>query len=286
MASKATSYQGHDLQGAENRTPGQRNTWRSGKVQMVAGANDSTRQKNRGRKQGRGSRNARSNEGQPHENEGDYGRGENFEEPLDPQMHDPPAPVFDLRKMRMLAPRQPSTIKQRDRGCAQRPAMPQVAFARLASAGRASALESSRTTTAAGQQKAPTARHGPGRHIHSPDGRNRTTRHRTTYCECSAIRRSRANNHDQQSQKQDVDSQSLPLRLLLANEGADEQSCRQPSRGNPEQAKLDVPGSRYGVRQPLRKWKPIEGIPFNTVMRLTTPATSAAGSRPRRPKST
>ena len=83
---------------------------------MVASPDDSARQEDRGRKQcGRGS-DPRPNQIQPHENKRDYGRGENLEEAFDPQMHDPPTPVFDLRKMRMLAPRQARTIKEGDGG--------------------------------------------------------------------------------------------------------------------------------------------------------------------------
>ena len=48
---------------------------------------------------------------------------------------------------------------------------------------------------------------------------------------------------------------------------ADEQSGCQPGRGDPEQAHLNVPGSRHAVRQPLGERKAVEAVTFDAVVR-------------------
>jgi hypothetical protein len=52
---------------------------------MVAGADDAAREKDRRRQQGRRRGDARSDQIEPHEDEGDHRGGEDLEEPFDPQ---------------------------------------------------------------------------------------------------------------------------------------------------------------------------------------------------------
>ena len=83
-------------------------------------------------------REPRPDEAQPHEEEGDDRGGEDLEEPFDPQVNHPPAPVFDHREVRVLAPRQARTVEEGDgAGREQRRSAP-AASARPAarSAGR------------------------------------------------------------------------------------------------------------------------------------------------------
>ena len=48
------------------------------------------------------------------EQEADHRGREHLEEALDPQVHDPPAPVLDHRQVRVLAPHQPRAVEQPD----------------------------------------------------------------------------------------------------------------------------------------------------------------------------
>jgi hypothetical protein len=55
---------------------------------------------------------ARSNQIEPHEDEGDHRGGEDLEEPFHPQVNDPPSPVFDHRQVGVLSPRQSCSVEQ------------------------------------------------------------------------------------------------------------------------------------------------------------------------------
>ena len=61
----------------------------------------------------------RPDEAEAHEEEGDDGGREDFEEALDPQVHHPPAPVLDHGEVRVAAPHQAGTVEQADRGRSQ-----------------------------------------------------------------------------------------------------------------------------------------------------------------------
>ena len=52
---------------------------------------------------------------EPREQEGDHGGGEDLEEALDPQVHQPPAPVLDHRQLSVLVPHQACAVEQADR---------------------------------------------------------------------------------------------------------------------------------------------------------------------------
>ena len=79
---------------------------------MKTSSDDAARQEDRCRQQGSSRSDARSNQIQSHEDEGDDRGSEDFKESFDPQMNDPPAPVFNHRQMRMLSPCQSRTIEQ------------------------------------------------------------------------------------------------------------------------------------------------------------------------------
>ena len=77
----------------------------------------------------------------------------------------------------------------------------------------------------------------------------------------------RTDHDEQQRQKQDIDAQALSLRFLLADQRADEQPGRQPGRGDPEQAQLNVPRPSHAVRQPLGERKAVEAVSLDAVVR-------------------
>ncbi len=64
-----------------------------------------------------------------------------------------------------------------------------------------------------------------------------------------------------------VHTESLSFGFFTADQRADEQTRRQPSRGDPEQAHLNVPCSSHAVGQPVGKRESIEPVAFHAVMR-------------------
>ena len=83
---------------------------------------------------------------EPHEDEGDDGRGEDLEEAFDPQVNDPPSPVFDDRQMRVLAPGQPGAVEQRNRAGGNGEQRHQLLLLARAVAARASSTRSIRNS--------------------------------------------------------------------------------------------------------------------------------------------
>ena len=135
--------------------------------------------------------NAGPNQSKPHEEEGDDRGGEDFEEAFDPQVDHPPAPVFDDRQVRVLAPGQARAVEQADgaggdsskshSSCCCSPGFLQ---------GRTQHADHQEQPEQQADEQQRSARPGPDRHTRSPDGPSRTTRRRTACCGCSAIRRS------------------------------------------------------------------------------------------------
>src|SRR6185312_4233514 len=108
--------QWNDFKRTEYAAPCQRDRRRAGEVQVMTGADNATRKVDRRREQ-RGARRRRGpDQANAREEEGDHSRGEHFEEAFDPEVNDPPAPVFDHRKVRVLTPGEPSTIEEADGG--------------------------------------------------------------------------------------------------------------------------------------------------------------------------
>src|SRR5579872_1789211 len=82
----------------------------------MARSDNATGKEDGGRQESGFRRESRPDQAEPREEERDHRGGEDFEESLDPEMHNPPAPVFDKRQVRMLSPRQTRSVEEADRG--------------------------------------------------------------------------------------------------------------------------------------------------------------------------
>src|SRR5262249_32288858 len=90
----------------------QRDCRSSTEVQVMPGADDSSGEIDDRRQESAFRRDARPNKFEASKEEGDDRRGEHFKESLDPQMDDPPSPIFDQRQVRVLAPRETGAVKK------------------------------------------------------------------------------------------------------------------------------------------------------------------------------
>src|SRR5215203_2981102 len=77
-------------------------------------SDNSAAQVNRAGQKRRVSRVFRVDDAQAGEQKSDDDRRENLEKSFDPEMHDPPAPVFDDRNMRFHSPEKSGAVKKRD----------------------------------------------------------------------------------------------------------------------------------------------------------------------------
>ena len=196
---------------------------------------------------------AGSNQIQPHEDEGDDRGGEDLEEAFHPQMHHPPAPVFDHRQMRVLSPGQTGAIEQGDRGRRHRNSAQQAVSDRPASAAPASSTRTIRNS----QSNRPTNK------ADLPD----SAQIDVLVTLMAEIERDRVgqlvvNAQPFAGQRTDHDhASSAPNSMLTPKRcpfgswsltsGPMNKPGGEPRRGDPEHAELHVPGPRHAVRQPL-----------------------------------
>ena len=106
----------HDFERGEAGAECDHGRGRAGEVQVVEHAQHAARHVDDGREQhvdGRGR--ARTHEAELDEQEADDGGGEDLEEAFDPQVNDPPAPVFDHRDVGVLAPHEAGAVQESDR---------------------------------------------------------------------------------------------------------------------------------------------------------------------------
>ena len=94
--------QRYHLQRAEYGTERRCDRRRAREVQVVAGADDPTGEENGGRKQRRPGRKRRADQPQAGEEECDDGSRKDLKEAFDPQVHNPPTPIFHDGKVRVL----------------------------------------------------------------------------------------------------------------------------------------------------------------------------------------
>ncbi len=224
-------------------------------------------QKDRRRQQGRRRGDRRANQIQPHEDERDHRRGEDFEESFHPQVHDPPPPVFDHRQMRVPAPRQAGAVEQGDRSGRHGQQRDEL----LCFAGFSQRRQQHADHQEQPQQQA-------DHQSDLPDSAqvdvlvplmSEVERHRVGQLVLNAqpFAGQRADDDQQQRPEQHVDAESLAFRFVIADQWADEQPGRQPRRGDPEQPHLNVPGASDAVRQPVGKREAVESVSFDTIMR-------------------
>ncbi|MNM65992.1 hypothetical protein D3C81_774590 [compost metagenome] len=109
----------NDLQSAECRTEGQHPNGRAAEIEMVERADDPAEQKDDRREEYRTGGHSDSQQAHASEQEGHHHRGEHLEEAFDPEMDNPPAPIFGDRQMGMLPPHQARDVEQRNRGGGQ-----------------------------------------------------------------------------------------------------------------------------------------------------------------------
>ncbi|KAG1436377.1 hypothetical protein G6F57_020692 [Rhizopus arrhizus] len=99
-------------------------------------ARNAAQHEQRSRSQAGRRRHAARHQAQRRENECQRRRREHFEEALDPQVHDPPAPVLHYRQVRAFAVEEARAIEQPDRADRRRQQRQQVLVAaRLAQGG-------------------------------------------------------------------------------------------------------------------------------------------------------
>jgi hypothetical protein len=103
------------FQRAEACAQGDDRRRRADEVQMVQGAQHAASHEHDRGEQHRNRRDRRLDQAEPGEDQGHDGGGEHFEEALDPQVHQPPAPVLDFRDMSVFVPHQGGAIEQADR---------------------------------------------------------------------------------------------------------------------------------------------------------------------------
>ncbi len=84
-----------------------------GEVEVVQCAENATEQEDNGFQNDRAVGGRRADQAETGEQQGDDGGGEDLEETLYPQVHQPPAPIFDHRIVRFLTPGQRSGVKSR-----------------------------------------------------------------------------------------------------------------------------------------------------------------------------
>ena len=150
---EADEHQRHDLERAEHRPERQHERRRAGEVEVMQRADDAARQEDRRRQHGRFAGGAHADELQAREEERDHDGGEDLEEALDPQVHDPPAPVLGHRQMRVPAVAERGHVEDGDGDASRSGTASAAAAARLRSR---SAGRSARTISTS-QRNSPTS---------------------------------------------------------------------------------------------------------------------------------
>ena len=100
-------------------------------------------------------------EAQAREDERDHGGGEHLEEALDPEVHQPPAPVLDHRVVRVLAPRERRRVEAADAGGRQEHHRDEAAGLDGLASAPATARGRGGTARRAGPRRAGAATRGP-----------------------------------------------------------------------------------------------------------------------------
>src|SRR5690606_2928186 len=111
---KTHQDQRHDLKSAEGCPERHHRRWRTGEIQMVKSPDDPSKKKDIGREQDSYRRRARSEKSHTNEQKCHHHCGEDFEEPFNPQVDDPPPPILDNRQVCLPPPQQTGSIKQRN----------------------------------------------------------------------------------------------------------------------------------------------------------------------------
>ena len=114
MGLEPDQRQRHHFESRDARAERDHRRGGAGKIQVMEGAEDATGHEHDGGEQHVDRCRLRAHQAEFHEQEADDGHREHLEEALDPEVHHPPAPVFDHRQMRVLVPHQSGAEQQTD----------------------------------------------------------------------------------------------------------------------------------------------------------------------------
>ena len=261
----------HHFQGREHGTDREGRGRGAGKVEVVQRAEHSAGQEDdRGEQHGMVG-GAAAQKAQLDRQERDGGGREDLEEAFHPQVDDPPAPVFDHRQVRVLAPGQTRAVEQADGDRRQEEDdRERLALARL----------SQRRPKRTAHQDKPD--HQPGKQQDLPEPAKidifpTLVTEPEIHVEVEVLLDAepfaghRADDHDEQRAEQHVNADLLEFRLAAAQRRGEIETGGEPCGRDPEDAELGVPGPGYGVGQDFRQRETVEVVTLDRIVRCNRP---------------
>ena len=263
----ADQRQRHDFQRGDARAERDHAGGGAGEVQVVEGAEDAAGHEHDGREQHVDGRGTPAHQPELDEQEAHHRDREHLEEAFDPQVHHPPAPVFDRGHVRVLAPHQPGRVQQRD-----------------GDGGQEQQADDRGDLVLAPQRRPQRAPHQqqPQQQADEQEDLPETADvgvFPTLVAEPEVVLQAhllhhreplpgeRADHDHQQAHEQEVHAQALELRFVPGHRRADVQAGGQPRGRDPQHRELRVPAARQRIRQVLRNLEAVGLLAFDLVVR-------------------
>ena len=202
----------------------------------------------------------------PREQEGDHDGREHLKEAFHPKMDHPPAPIFRSDERAALPVHQARRIEERNRNARHEEQHQQVAIFVVLGERRFQAAphQPQPEDQSAKEQDLP---HAAKVDIFVALRAEPEPQVAQLLLDTKPLTRERTYDHGHQRDEQNIHAKALPPGLVSAHRGSDVQPGRQPRGRDPENADLQVPGARHGIRQPPGERNSIEAIPFDAVVR-------------------
>ena len=202
-----------------------------------------------------------------HEQRRDDRGGEHLEDAFDPQVDDPPAPIFHDRDVRVLAVEQARAEQQADRNGSDDDEENERPPAFLLQRRPQAAQDQRRPQQQADEQ------------IDLPEAAEveifvalvaepevqRADAH--VAVDRQPFAGERADDDDQQADEQEVDAEALELRLASAEQRRDVEAGGEPRGRDPQHRELGVPGAGDGIGEIFRHRQAVEALALDRVMR-------------------
>ncbi len=208
-----------------------------------------------------------ADQAQLHEQVADHRGGEHLEEAFHPQVHDPPAPIFDHGDMGVLAPHQAGAVEQADRhGGQEQQADDRGAFALAAHHRPQRAADQEHPQHQADEQEdLPEAAEIGVFPALVPEPEVVLQPHLVHHRKPLAGERT---DHDQQqADPQEIHPEPLELGLVTGNHRRDVQTGGQPRGGDPQHRQFGMPGARERVGQVVGQCKTVGLLSLDLIMR-------------------
>src|SRR5690606_26147704 len=260
--------QGHHFQGTEGSANGHDRCGRTREVQVMQSTGHTANQEQRGGSQTGNGGTALGNQTQGQEDKAHGNRGEDLEEALNPQVNHPPAPVLHDGDIGVLAVEQTGTVEQANGHGRDGQQNQQVVVALVTTQSRPHATQ---------HQQQPECQ------ANKLDDLPETAQIQVLIAlvtepevqlgwqdvlDGQEVAGKRTNKEHNQSTEQDIHTQTLELGIFTpVNQWHQEQAGGQETTGNPQESRLNMPGTGQRVREPLRHVYAIEHLAFNRVVR-------------------